>query len=425
MAALFDFDSETGVDPADVAFAVTEERLRDLGGKPALDRIRDYRRRLSSIESIVLAEHVGADGDTRKAQRAAGDKKTSRAERRKRANRAKAVDKNPSLADKMATNEMSEEQVDVIADAANKSDGAAAVDEDLIDKVASVDPDQGRGIAKEWLAKRATAKGTQTEHDRQRALRRAFNYYSKKNGLAAIHIEGDAVAVKNMWDAMKGRANLLYQTDGGRDVATRLHPRTRDQRNFDAAHELLCGVTTRPDGITNKPRSTKSGASARCNCRAKIVIGLTLDKFLGRDPESVAEQIGLGVIPDSVLADYAEDADIFAALYDRRGEPLWLARLHRNASATQRIALIIRDKGCARCGADHQICDVHHLTPFNAPAKGKTNIDELALTCPPCHHYIHDNNLTLYRDAAGAWRTRPATPAETPPPQRTNRPQRE
>jgi 5-methylcytosine-specific restriction endonuclease McrA len=81
----------------------------------------------------------------------------------------------------------------------------------------------------------------------------------------------------------------------------------------------------------------------------------------------------------------------------------------------QRYALIIRDKGCVQCGAPHAGCEVHHLMPWNAPDKGETNLDKLALLCGRCHRTLHNNNHTLFQDATGTWNTRPATPNETPP----------
>jgi len=381
------------------------DHARSLGGRSGLGRLREYSRRIAAVEAELLAEHVTSDGDTRRAERMLSDGKTSKREQRKKAARARAVGENADLASKMATGEMSEEQVDVIADASAKTDGDAAINADLIDKVASVPPEQGKAIVDKYIADRATADGVQTEHNRQRALRRTVSYYAKKNGLDAILIEGDAVAKKQMWDAIEKRANEMYLADGGRDLPAGKHPRTREQRLFDAAHELICGTTN------GKPDSRSNSTSAR----PRIVIGLSIDKFLGRDPSAIANQPGLGLIPDSVLAQYAEHADILAALYDRNGDPLWLGRLNRYASTTQRIALILRDKSCVLCGADHTRCDVHHTMPWNAPGNGRTDLDQLVLLCPRCHHQLHDDQQTIYQDRSRNWRTRPATPDEIAP----------
>ena len=130
----------------------------------------------------------------------------------------------------------------------------------------------------------------------------------------------------------------------------------------------------------------------------------------------MARQIGLGLIPDSVLADYAAHAEIVAALFDTSGDQLWQSRLKRHATGSQRIALVIRDRGCVLCGASHTECEAHHLMPWHAPGKGRTDLDQLALLCGPCHHRLHADQQTLYRGANGCWRTRPATPQELPPP---------
>ena len=142
--------------------------------------------------------------------------------------------------------------------------------------------------------------------------------------------------------------------------------------------ELLCGVTVSPDGST-KPVAEASGRGAREATRPRIVVSMTVDKLCGRDPAAMATQIGLGLIPDSVLADYAAHAEIVAALFDTSGEQLWQSRLKRHATGSQRIALVIRDRGCVLCGASHTECEAHHVMPWHTAGKGRTDIDQLAL----------------------------------------------
>ena len=146
-----------------------------------------------------------------------------------------------------------------------------------------------------------------------------------------------------------------------------------------------------------------------------------LEKLLGTDPTLNAEQLGVGPIADTVLANYmgntALGVDLTGAVFGTRGQPLWLGRTARYATDAQLLALIIRDKACVKCNAPHDQCQAHHLTPWNAPAKGETDINKLALLCTNCHTELHTNNHTLYQDrTTGLWHTRPATPAETPPP---------
>jgi len=49
----------------------------------------------------------------------------------------------------------------------------------------------------------------------------------------------------------------------------------------------------------------------------------------------------------------------------------------------------VTDKGCVLCLADISECEAHHLIPWNAPDKGQTNIDEMAMVCTDRHHFIH------------------------------------
>jgi len=421
MALLFDLDDAHQAQrvfdesAARQAFERAISHARKLDGRPALGLLGEFRSQIAVVEAEVLAEHVMGDGDTRRAERLLDDGKTSKREQRKKAKRAKTVDKNKALADKLGSGAMSEEQIDVIADAADKTDGAAAVDKDLIDKVAAVPPEQGKTIADEYVAEKKTAGGIQSEHDRQRALRRASKFHNKNKGLDAISVEGDGVAVKAMWDAILKRADQMYRRDGGRDLPISQHPRTNEQRRFDAANELICGKTVHPNGTTAST-TTRTGSGTR----PQIVISLTIEKLLGLAPEETATQHGLGLIADSVLADYAAHADIIAALFDHNGEPLWLHRLQRYATPTQLIALILRDKGCVLCGADPAKCQAHHTMPWNAPGKGQTNLNELVLLCRTCHHRLHADNHTIYQHhTTNTWRTRPATPNETPPPRPT------
>lgn len=425
MAMLFDLDAERHARSADqtapasgdrieAAFADLTSLLNDLGGsdtRAALRRVRRYRSRMRVVEDQLIASLIRDNGDDRAAKRALNDGKTSRAAIARSTKRAAAAKANASLADKAATGELSEEQLDVIADASSRTDGAAATDDDFIDKVAGVDPDQGKVLADEFVADKKTPGGTDTEHKRQRALRRGSKYYAKKRGLNAISLEGDGPATNDIWAQIEKRADELHEADGGSDVPIGQHPRTRAQLLFDAAHELICNVTTTATGVSRTPRY---GEGTAAPSRPQIFVGITIDQYLGLDPEAAATQIGLGQIPDSVLAEYLEHADILGVLYDRNGQPLWLGRAKRHATIMQRDALILRDKHCVLCGADHRRCDAHHVMPWSAPGKGQTDLDQLVLLCRPCHRQLHADTRTIYQDDKGQWRTRPASRHETP-----------
>jgi len=373
------------------------------------EQVARWRGRIDAEEARRLAAKIGDDGDLRDAGRAArnGGRRSSRAARAA-AKRAAAVKANPELGDKMASGEMTAEQVDTIGDAM-ETDPAAATDQNLIDSVGNASVDQGRKLGREWAAKNSKAKSTQDEHDRQRSIRGASKYKDHSKGVSAIKFEGDDSTINRMWNQLLSRSKAMHQADGGRDLARNKHQRTFDHRMFDAAAEMILGANS----------STSAGGGAK----PVAVLDIPIDKLA--DPERCAELIGSGPIPDSVLVELLQNADVWFQISGLKGQPLWLARDARNATRAQLIAMILRDKGCVQCGAHYLNCEAHHNTPYNSPAKGETNVDDMTLNCPGDHHYLHNNNLTLIPNEAGnggetesTWTTRPATPDEIAPKKR-------
>lgn len=373
----------------------------------AIDVFDDLRGMIDAAQARRLAHEVTDDGDARQAQRkAANSRRISKREAARRAKAAAAVKKNSTLGDMVENGDLSSEQLDTIADAM-RTDESAATDQGLIDAVASASVDQGRTIGREWATKKSQSDKVQSEHDQQRAGRRAAMYLDKTTGLSAIKVAGDGASTYQLWKLIEAEEQRLWRMDGGRDIPDSKHRRTKDQRLFDAAMNLLSGEGT-----------AKSGAMP------VTVIGVGIDKLTG-DSDACAELIGHGPIADSVAIDLIAKSDLIINILGLKGESLWWGRAKRHAPTSLRIALAMRDKACVQCGAPWQKCQAHHLMPWHAPGKGETNLDDMAFMCEPCHHELHAMELTLYRSADGTWRTRAATPNETPPRHpRTKRPSR-
>ena len=335
MAVLFDLDNKFvldtkrdarggarvgGVDEIDAAFELISNHIAGLAPSAALARVRRYQSKLVALEVAAIARANAMPGGDRVVKGLLNDGKTSRSTINKKTRRAEVAAKNSALVDKVAEGELSAEQLDVIAETSAKTDGAAAVDQAFIGAVAGVDPDQAKVIADKFVADHSDPDKVQSEHDRQRAMRAARKNKAGLHGLDTIRLEGDAVSIAEMWAAINARSSQLYESDGGRDLDLAKHPRTHDQRMFDAAHQLIC--------------STPGNALATTTGRPQVVIGVTLDHLIGNDPARLAEQVGLGLIPDSVLARYLGHSDILAALYDQTGQPLWLGRTRRHAASS-------------------------------------------------------------------------------------------
>ncbi len=418
-----------GADPAAVVVDHTlaiEHVLTTVPPKTGLEMIRFVRRRMDAAEAQIVADRYEAGASDRGVEDLLReDGKTSKKEAKKRARRGKASNANPTLVTRIAQGNLSSEQVDVIADAAEETDGEAAVDGDFIDAIASTTPEQGKKKATTFVNERTSADKVQSRHDGQRQQRGWFRH-RLANGNSAVTFHGDDETIDNMERRVRAQADRGYQADGGRDVPSCKHPRTADQRAFDAADSLICGESlgdtseTRGAQTTESSGSPKRSSGATNHRRATMFVTATTEQLTGVDDSVITTADGKP-IPQSVVEELACGADFIGQVFSPEGELLWQGRRKRLATPAQINGLISRDGGCVQCGAHHDRCVAHHIIPYEAPAKGETNIDGLVFMCDDCHHRLHANNLTIYYDrAVQTWNTRAATWEEIPP---DNRPE--
>ncbi len=407
VAEVYDLPIDDSNDELDEAFGLITDAIRRLPTTAALATSNRMQNRLLALDSELVAREIDGGAGDREVEDLAGRGTThTKREAKRRANRAKAVNANPALAVDLATGELLPAGLDALADAADQSEGAAAHDAALIERIKSAPPDRARGIAKRWLDERTTPDEHERRYERQRRLRKVTKY-PLRNGLMGITAEGDREAIDEIWSVLSAESKRLYRQDGGRDLPSDKHPRTRHQRLFDAFH---AAVTTGDPTILG----------AKSSRSIQVFVTLTLDELL--DGATKARLVGGGTIPRQLLDEYLTgDARVAGMLFDGNGQVLWHGRNRRWATAPQIAALIARDEGCALCEAHPSGCDSHHLIPYNSPAQGLTNADELALLCTDCHHHIHATNQTLYcepdprRRGNLVWRLRPATAEELPP----------
>jgi hypothetical protein len=104
--------------------------------------------------------------------------------------------------------------------------------------------------------------------------------------------------------------------------------------------------------------------------------------------------IGLGSIdginqPVSVseLRRLAGDAGIIPEILGSDGVVLDLGRTTRFFTEPQRLALIERDGGCAKCHAPPEHCEAHHIVWW--AHGGRTDLSNGVMLCTRCHHDVH------------------------------------
>ena len=431
----------------------------------AIDLIGHCRGELDSVEALLIAKRT-QDGHSNRSTEGiiTGSGTVSKGEAKRRTTRANAVKENPQLAKKLAAGELSSEQVDLVAHAADKTEGDAANDTTLIDDIANANPDQGKAIVRKYLDELTTNEQRESRYQEQRRSRKVYKDRTSHD-MARLIIEGDDQTIDSMLQQIKAGADRLYRADGGRDVPGHKHERTYNQRLFDAAMALFgqaqpagrgrpCDANAeagwgRPgsanadapgdgsaggsSGGTKSPdednRPTAGPAAATRSTQRPIMIFRSNIEDLTDDPEMIeewtTELIGTGIVPESLASYYRCISDVAGQIVSGTGEVLWQGRAKRRATPGQWLALVVRDESCVRCGAHYSGCEAHHMLPWTAPKRGETNIDNMVLLCSDCHRRLHDGNKTIYRDEiSGNWKVRPATAAETParrPSDRTRR----
>jgi len=83
----------------------------------------------------------------------------------------------------------------------------------------------------------------------------------------------------------------------------------------------------------------------------------------------------------------AGDAGIVPEVLGDQGEVLDLGRTKRMFTRAQRLALVERDGGCAKCHAPPEHCEAHHIRWWENG--GATDLSNGVMLCTRCHHDVH------------------------------------
>lgn len=132
---------------------------------------------------------------------------------------------------------------------------------------------------------------------------------------------------------------------------------------------------------------------------ATVVVTMTMESLLGAE---TAATLDTG---DRITAAEARrlacEAGIIPAVLGSRSQVLDLGRRTRFHTESQRIALMLRDGGCATAGCDWPpgMCHAHHPTPWSRG--GGTSVDNGILLCPRHHALAHDHRYQLKADKHG------------------------
>ena len=204
------------------------------------------------------------------------------------------------------------------------------------------------------------------------------------------------------------RLSAYFDHDTGKRVSISLNQMVRNYRNSQRDHDQVSSPQRRADALANL--ITGEGPHHRPKTTLLVIADYDV---VSRELRNLRYDDGVPVPPERI-ARLAADAKILPAVFSAEGDPLWLGRAQRDASAGQRTVLAARDGGCVNCASPAEGTEPHHLEWFSRG--GPTDIDNLALLCESCHHLTHDDNWQLHRRNGRHSLQPPAHPRSQPGP---------
>ena len=312
--------------------------------------------------ALVAAGERHGDGGAGVLAQAAGLSRRDAAGQVKTAGQLQAM---PDVRDALAEGEISLANAKTLA-RASENTSAAQVEGDggLLEKAASLSPEQFAREAGRWVAQRQDD-GGEGEYRRQRARRR-LSIWDGDDGMVHLRGELDPVTGAKVRKRFLQEAERLRRCDlkspGG-------EKRSLSQRLADALDTLTA-------------TSTIEGGQGASSADVAIVQHLSPD-----GDKAFAEVSGGGVIPPSVLEEHFCNARIVGIVYSSKGVPLWRGPALPRPTKAQMDALIARYGGCPGCGEHYAVCQAHHIRPRSQG--GPTDIDNLMLLCWGCHDKVH------------------------------------
>lgn len=266
----------------------------------------------------------------------------------------------------------------------------------LCDEAQSVDPDR--------LLKRAREVRDELDEagiaDREATLRRrrSIKRIDLRDGMKRIIWDYDpetAGIVDEIYDRStsprRGGPRFVDSEQARRASELERDPRTTEQIASDAFAELLRQATALDPGVL----VGKGTPAVRVLVSADDLTAGTGHGTV----EGTGESLSIATVQRLACANGTR-----AALIDSVGNVLDLAREQRLYSATQRLALAVRDGGCMWAGCDRppSWTEAHHIDHW-ARDGGRTDLDRGILLCKHHHLRVHNEGWEITRREGRFW----------------------
>ncbi len=251
-----------------------------------------------------------------------------------------------------------------------------------------------------------------TRHERQRE-RRSGKVFDGDDDMVVLHAEFDRIAGERVKAALHDLTDRMFREDSRTES-----DRTHEQRNADALVALITQRPDRADNTGSEPEThpdfdtpeagvaNDDASGSGCDLAPQattLIVSVDYDTLSGQLKN--ARLIDGTPIDNDELRRIACDAGIVPAIFDADGQPLYMGRKQRAATAAQKLTLIARDKQCVGCGMRASACDAHHIIWWDDD--GPTDITNLVLLCPKCHKKVHKQGYAVIKDGTGQLRLKP------------------
>lgn len=432
------------VSTVDASELSPEEIASDLA---AMVRLRST---IDAVEAKLIAEAERVGKACIDAERVLRNSGCSVPATKRSLRRARMLDAMPRTAESLSAGEITAEHVDVLVRAAEFA-GPESVDgsDRLLSVAASSNPERTRRMASDWVRARGEGLSVDDRHERQRRLR-TLTFGCTEEGMLRATVLMDSAGGAALRTVIDDAAQRLLEADRSDRRADAPERRSYGQCRVDALEALLGldmhraaqrwydedphRIWDRVNADWKGPRPAEQPALAPAHqCalpdahhgepgfraadpspatmpdppggmrrRNQILIVADLRAALGEESASI-EIPDSGPLPLRVFERLACGADIYGMVFDGPGTPLWHGRRVRTVTDAQWRALVARDRRCVLCDLGPQWCEAHHVVPWLRPARGPTDIDNLALLCFRCHGELHDTRATLRRGTHNDW----------------------
>jgi len=309
----------------------------------------------------------------------------------------------PSLAEGLASGELSLDLVEPLAEVASPSSDAV-----LREASRHWSVSQARDLAawhraqKEAEAEAAAATAASQSASDEPLVSEAVREYERrtlrfndtrhsiwvactKDDYAAAKsvLVGRVEAEKRGRDEARGSANASTAASDPLDYVS------YDKLLYDAYIDLL---------QVGSGSTSASGRAPVASVRPRVVVHAPLELLIGCSNEGVAEIAGVGPVPVEVVRRLACDAKVDLAAEDANGSILNQGRVRRDPTPVQRVEIDRRDKGCRFPGCSYtEFTHAHHIQHW--AHGGLTNMDNLVTLCGRHHRAVHELGWSVSGDA--------------------------